>query len=70
MRERPAQLGAPDPRRRDQVVHDAQKKFFFDEHLARQQQIKMLGHRSGQRILDGDHRRRHRTPLHPVKNLD
>ena len=70
MRVRPAQVAAPDSRRRDQIVHYAQQKFLFDKNLARQQQIKMLSHGPGQRILDRNDRRSHRTTLHSIKDLD
>src|SRR2546426_5121059 len=61
MRISPAQVSALHSWHRDQVVHDPQAEFSLDENLARQQQIKMLRHRTSQRILDGNHRSRDRT---------
>ena len=41
----------------------------LDKYLAAQQQIEMLGHRSGQRVLDRDHGPVHRSALNPIKHL-
>ncbi len=37
-------------------MHNSQAKLALDENIAREQQIKMFGHRSGERIFDGNYR--------------
>ena len=54
---------------RNQVVADPQMEFAMHEHFAREQQVEVLGHRAGQRILDRDDGSLHRAALHPVKHL-
>ena len=42
--------------RRNQVVFNAQAQLRFDPEIVRQHQVKMLGHRTGERILNGNGR--------------
>ena len=41
----------------------------MDEDLAREQKIEMLGHGSGERILDGNYGRSHRAVLDPIEDF-
>ena len=50
VRKSAADIGLLDARRRDQIMHNAQVKIALNEYIARQQQIKVLGHRSCQRL--------------------
>ena len=63
------QVAAFDSGQRDQIVDDAQPKFLLDENFARQQQIKMFSHGTGERILDGNDGGGDRATLHAVKDL-
>src|SRR5208282_2077176 len=57
-------------RQRNQVVHDAQAKLADDVHVAAEQEIKMFGDGTGQRVLDRNYRAVDRPPLHPVEDLE
>src|SRR6266446_637389 len=70
MREHATDVSKLGARQRDQVVYDAQAKLADDVNVAAQQQIKMLGDRTRQRILNWDHRAVYRSPLDPVEDLE
>jgi hypothetical protein len=48
VRENPAQVSHPNPSSRDQIMCNSQAQFPLDEYFARQQEVKVLGHRPGQ----------------------
>ena len=48
---------------------NSQVKFAVDEYVTREQQVEVLSHRSGQRILDGNDGCLYRTALYPVEDL-
>ena len=57
------------PRCRNQVMNDAQSKFAFDMHIARQQQIRVLCNRSRQRILDWNDGPSHASAFDSIEYL-
>src|SRR5208282_6076746 len=70
MREYAPDVSEPGARQRNQVVHDAQAKLADDVHVAAEQEIKMFGDGTGQRVLDRNYRAVDRPPLHPVEDLE
>ena len=69
MREHPSQIAQFHPRRRDQVVPDAQREFAMDEHVACQQQVEVLGDRTRQRVFDGNDGRIDAACFEPRRTL-
>jgi len=55
--------------RGDQVVAYPQGELTMDEHITREQQVEVLGHRSRERVLNGDYRRLYRAVLDPLEDL-
>jgi hypothetical protein len=50
-------------------VYDPKQIFGLDENLVRQHEIGMLGHRSGQCVLDWNDRRSYRSLREAIENL-
>ena len=50
-------------------MHDPQPELAFDVNIAGQEQIEMFRHRSGERILDRDHRGRDGSALQSVEHF-
>src|SRR5271157_4238670 len=56
-------------RRGNHIVADPQIKLAVDEDVSREQKVEMLGHGTGERVLDRDDRSLHRAVLHAVEYL-
>ena len=56
-------------RERDQVMPDAQQRLPLHAHIMRQQQVKVLQHRAGKAVLDGNHSGLHRAPAQRPEDI-
>jgi len=69
MREHAAHICQPGARQRDEVMHDAQAKLAEDVNVAPQEQIKMFGDGTRERVLNRNDSAVDRSPPDPVEDL-
>ena len=58
------------PARGDQVVNDPQMKIALNENIAGQKKIEVFGHRSGERVFDGNYRDGNLAGFEQIENFN